>query len=293
MMGSNEKIRVASVQWQAGKLTDKAQFFDRIEYWVRAASDYGSDFVVFPELFTLCLLSPETPMEPKEVSARSHEHTDEFVDRMTSLAQSCRINIVGGSHLRIDADGVARNTSYVALRDGSMHARDKLHPTPTEDSAWNVVGGDNADVVQTDCGLVGVMICYDSEFPEMSRRLIDQGARVLFVPYCTDTSHGHLRVRYCCHARTVENQCYVVTSGITGDFHNLPQQFCNFARSAVLTPSDLPFARDGIAAEASENAEMIIYADLDLAALDWARQEGSVRNLGDRRHDLYSVEWKR
>ncbi|MEX3008174.1 carbon-nitrogen hydrolase family protein [Hoeflea sp. TYP-13] len=293
MANSTGNIRVASVQWRADRLADKAQFYELVEYYVRAAEDYGSDFVVFPELFTLCVLSPESVMGPKEVAARSHEHTREFCERMEALAQSCRINIVAGSHLTVDSDGVARNTSYVFLRDGSVHGRDKLHPTPTEDSTWNVRGGAAADIIQTDCGPIGVMICYDSEFPELARHLIDQGARILFVPYCTDTAHGHLRVRYCCHARTVENQCYVVTSGITGNFHNVPEQFGNFAQSAILTPSDLPFARDGIAAEASENVEMIIYADLDLSALDWARQEGSVRNLGDRRHDLYSVEWKR
>ncbi|MCG8389151.1 MAG: hypothetical protein MJA30_26585, partial [Cytophagales bacterium] len=79
---------------------------------------------------------------------------------------------------------------------------------------------------------------------------------------------------------------------MSGQFHNIPEQHGAYAQSAVFTPSDLAFARDGIAAEADANAEMIIYADLDLQALDWARREGSVRNLGDRRHDLYSVNWK-
>lgn len=292
MTSNAQQIRVASVQWKATKLADKEQFYDRVSFQVRAAADYGSDFVVFPELFTLCLLSCEEPMESRDVAARLHRHTAEFVDRLTSLAQTHSINIVGGSHLRIDDEGTALNTAYVFLRDGSVQARDKLHPTPTEANAWNIAGGNAANVVETDRGPVGIMICYDSEFPEMARHLIDQGARILMVPYCTDTSHGHLRVRYCCHARTVENQCYVVTSGITGQFHNLPQQFGSHARSAVLTPSDLPFARDGIAAEASENVETIIYADIDLATLDWARREGSVRNLQDRRLDLYGVDWK-
>ena len=137
------------------------------------------------------------------------------------------------------------------------------------------------------------MICYDSEFPELARHLIDQGAMILFVPYLTDTVHGHLRVRHCCAARTIENQCYVATAGMAGQIANVPEQYGAFAKSAILTPSDLPFARDGIAAEASENIETIIFADLDLGMLDWARREGSVRNLSDRRPDLYSVVWKR
>ena len=243
MKADVNNVRIASVQWQAGMLTDREQFYSRIAYYVRAAADYDADFVVFPELFTLCLLSVEEPVGPADVARRMNRHTSEFVERLNALAKTHGINIVGGSHLRIDKGGTAHNTCYVFLRDGSIHARDKLHPTPTEYNSWQIAGGDTADLIETDCGPVGVMICYDSEFPEMARHLIEQGARVLMVPYCTDTSHGHLRVRYCCHARTVENQCYVVTSGITGQFHNLPEQFGSFAQSAVLTPSDLPFAR--------------------------------------------------
>jgi predicted amidohydrolase len=85
------------------------------------------------------------------------------------------------------------------------------------------------------------MICYDSEFPEMARHLTDAGVKLFFVPYCTDTRHGHLRVRYCCHARTVENQCYVVTAGLVGNIDNVANMDINYAQSAILTPSDHPF----------------------------------------------------
>ncbi|WP_169054196.1 carbon-nitrogen hydrolase family protein [Nitratireductor sp. XY-223] len=286
-------IRVASVQWRAERTMDPAGFYERLEFHVRAAADYEADFVVFPELFTLCLLFSEERIESRDVAARSHAHTVAFTDRTRSLARENGINIVAGSHLTVDEGGTARNTAFVFTRDGSTHARDKLHPTPTEAGAWSVEGGGSADIIETDRGPVGVMICYDSEFPELARHLIDQGALVLFVPYLTDTVHGHWRVRHCCAARTVENQCYVATAGMTGQFSNVPEQYSAFARSAILTPCDLPFARDGIAAEASENAEAIIFADLDLQALERARREGTVRNLSDRRHDLYSVVWKR
>ena len=135
------------------------------------------------------------------------------------------------------------------------------------------------------------MICYDSEFPEVARRLADEGARVMFVPFQTDTRQGHLRVRYCCHARAIENQCYVVTSGNCGNLPHVENLDINYAQSAILTPCDFPFARDGIAAEATENVEQVVVADLDLAQLSWARARGSVRNLRDRRFDLYSVRW--
>ncbi|MDA4846925.1 carbon-nitrogen hydrolase family protein [Hoeflea poritis] len=292
MSANTAKVRIASVQWRADGTAEPAQFYTRLEYYVRAAADYQSDFVIFPELFTLCLLSAEEPIEPRDVAARSHAHTREFGEFGQKLAREHGINIIAGSHLTVDDGGTARNTAFVFLRDGTVHTRDKLHPTPTEAGAWAVEGGYSADVIETDRGPIGVMICYDSEFPELARHLIDQGAMMLFVPYLTDTVHGHLRVRHCCAARTIENQCYVATAGMAGQMVNVPEQFGSFAKSAILTPSDLPFARDGIAAEASENIETVIFADLDLETLDWARREGSVRNLSDRRPDLYSVVWK-
>ena len=99
-------------------------------------------------------------------------------------------------------------------------------------------------------------------------------------------------MRHCCQARAIENQCYVVTSGLTGHIENIAEMGGSFARSAIITPCDIPFDRDGIAAEATENADMMIVADLDLAKLQKALAEGAVRNLADRRPDLYNVDWK-
>ena len=103
------------------------------------------------------------------------------------------INIIGGSHATKTDDGDIQNVGYVFLRDGSVHAREKMHPTPNERQYWQIKGGDPIDTIETDCGAIGVMICYDSEFPEVARRLTDQGARILFVPFNTDTRHGYLQ----------------------------------------------------------------------------------------------------
>jgi predicted amidohydrolase len=119
------------------------------------------------------------------------------------------INIIGGSHPTRDEDGDVENICYVCLRDGSIHAQAKIHPTPNEVYWWNIEGGQPIRSM-TDCGPIGVMICYDAEFPEMARHLVDQGAQILFVPFCTDERQSYLRVRYCCQARAVENQVYVV-----------------------------------------------------------------------------------
>jgi predicted amidohydrolase len=101
-----------------------------------------------------------------------------------------------------------------------------------------------------------------------------------------------MRVRYCAQARAIENQCFVVLSGNVGNLPGVDNMDIQYAQSCILTPCDFPFARDGIAAEASENIEALTIADVNLADLTWARAEGTVRNLADRRFDLYRIDWK-
>jgi predicted amidohydrolase len=290
---AEQKLRVASVQMALQQTRSTEALFERVAHFVRTASGYGAQFICFPEHFTIQLLSGETPMVPAEESVdRLTVFTPALRQLLGDLAKEHAITIVGGSHATRMDDGTARNVSIVAHPDGRLSEQHKLHPTPDERSVWGIEGGTQIDAIDTEHGRIGVMICYDSEFPELGRRLADQDARIIFVPYCTDTRHGHFRVRYCCHARTVENQCYVVTSGLVGNLPNTDNLEMAYAQSAVLTPSDHGFARDGIAAEAEPQAEQMILADLDMAALDAAREGGSVCNLADRRADLYSVSWR-
>lgn len=288
-----ETVRVATVQFQARRVDSFEQFISNVEYFVDVCADYRADFTVFPEMFTLALLGLDQDQRhgPKEAVERLTEYTPRFVEEMQKLAISYNINIVGGSHFTRTDDGEIQNVAYVFLRDGSVHAREKLHPTPDERHWWAIQGGDEVATIMTDCGPIGVMICYDSEFPELARRLTDEGARMLFVPFCTDSRQGYLRVRYCCQARAIENQCYVIMSGNVGNLPGVENMDIQYAQSAILTPCDFPFARDGIAAEASENVETVTVADLDLSDLSWARAEGSVQNLRDRRFDLYRTVW--
>lgn len=286
-------VRIATVQWQMRGITNIDQFEEQVEYWVDVASDYNADFVLFPELFTLELLSIEQrKLEPRQAIAKVATYTERYCAFMEKLAVSYNINIIGGSHpTQVTRDEI-RNISYIFLRDGSQHRQEKLHPTPSERRWWNIRGGSGASVIPTDCGPIGVMICYDSEFPELARHLVNQGALLLFVPFCTDERRGYLRVRYCCQARAVENQCYVITAGVVGNLPNVENMDVHYAESAILTPSDFPFARDGVAADTAPNTETIAIADLSLDDLLTSRQSGAVQNLRDRRFDLYRVDWK-
>ena len=104
---------------------------------------------------------------------------------------------------------------------------------------------------------------------------------------CTDTRQAYLRVRYCAQARAVENQVYVVATGLVGNQPGVPAMDIHYGQAAVFTPSDFEFPRDGILAEADPNVEMLLVADLDIANLHRARQDGSVTPRLDRRGDLF------
>ena len=292
MVPARQKARVATVQFEARTVASFADFAARVEYFTKLASEYEADFVVFPEFFTLALLSCQPPSLDVEVDIdRLTKLTPDLAALFKRLASDHNINIIAGTHISRDGNGIPRNICHIALRDGSLHVRQKVHATPNEAAFWGIEGGGSADAIETDCGAVGVLICYDSEFPELSRHLVDQGAKLLFVPFCTDSQPGYLRVRYCSQARAIENQCHVVLSGNCGNLQGVANMDLQYGVSAIFTPCDFPFPRDGIAGEATPNVEGMTIADLSLSDLDWAREKGSVRNLADRRPDLYA-SWR-
>ncbi len=107
-------------------------------------------------------------------------------------------------------------------------------------------GGNEIKVFDTDCGKVGILICYDVEFPELGRILAEQGMQILFVPFLTDTQNGYNRVRFCAQARAIENECYVAIAGCVGNLPRVNNMDLQYAQSAVLTPSDFAFPVTGV-----------------------------------------------
>jgi len=287
-----DTIRVGTVQYMQRRVRSFDEFLEMVAYFVDVVADYKGDFVVFPELFTLQLLSIEDQeLSPAESIEALTKYTPRLTEAMRDMALRYNINIIGGSHPTRVGERVD-NISYVFLRDGTVHEQPKIHPTPNEVYWWNIEGGNTLNAIETDCGPIGVLICYDAEFPELARHLTDQGIHILFVPFCTDERQSYLRVRYCCQARAVENQIYVVMSGNVGNLPNVANMDIQYAQSCILTPCDFPFSRDGIAADTTPNVETVAIADLRTETLTTARNNGTVQNLRDRRHDLYQLHWR-
>ena len=145
----------------------------------------------------------------------------------------------------------------------------------------------------TDVGKVGVLICYDSEFPELGRLLADQGMQILIVPYLTDTQNAYMRVRHCSQSRAIENECYVAITGSVGNLPQVENMDLQYSQSAVLTPCDFAFPSNGVKAEATPNTEMVLIADLDMELLSELHYHGAVRNLRDRRKDFYELGFRK
>ncbi len=284
-------VRVVCVQYQQRAVSSFEEFAQIVEYYVDVAGDYRADFLLFPELFTMQLLSIDNEeVAPSVAIENMTKYTDRVKDLFLNLAIKYNVNIIAGSHPTRVGDKV-RNISYICLRDGSIHEQEKIHPTPDEKYWWKIEGGDEVKVIDTDCGPIGVLICYDSEFPELTRYLVNQGIQFLFVPFLTDNRQAYCRVRFCCQARAIENQIYVATAGNVGNLPRVKNLDIQYAQSTIFTPCDFAFPKDGIAAEATPNVEMVTIADLRVDTLLESRAHGAVRNLKDRRHDLYSVKW--
>jgi predicted amidohydrolase/GNAT superfamily N-acetyltransferase len=285
------KVRLACVQHQMRKVKSFAEFANQISYFVEVAGDYRADFVLLPELVTVQLLSATEAATPQEGMRRLSDYTSRFLKLLQKLAAKHGLTIIGGSHPSYVQNELL-NVCHVCLPSGEVIGQPKLHITPNERRWWGIKGGDTLRIIDTPKARIGVLICYDVEFPEAARYLADQGVEIIFVPFCTDNRQGYLRVRYCAQARAIENQIYVALAGNVGNLPDVNNMDIQYGQAAVLTPSDFAFARDGIAAEADSNEETVLICDLDLNDLYQSRHGGTVTPRLDRRADLFKLTTK-
>mgnify|MGYP002632140570 CR=1 FL=1 len=281
-------VRLGLIQWQMRLYKGLEGLMEQAEYFVDSVSAYRSDFALFPEFFNAPLMADNNHLPESEAIRELAKYTPVIVKKFSELAISYNINIITGSMPEVK-DGLLYNVGYLCKRDGNIERYEKLHVTPDEAKVWGMQGGTELRTYDTDCGKIGILICYDSEFPELSRILADEGMDILFIPFLTDTQNGYSRVRHCAQARAIENECYVAIAGSVGNLPKVNNMDIQYAQSMVFTPCDFSFPANGIKAESTTNTEMILIADVDLDLLKDLNQFGSVRNLKDRRKDIFEV----
>jgi predicted amidohydrolase len=284
------KLRVSAVQYHLHTIRSFDDFARQVEHYVKTAEEFGAEFLLFPEFMTTQLLSIGDDQGNALSINDLPDFTESYRNLFSSLAKKTGMHIIGGTHVIRKGDHLY-NVAHLFYPDGRIAEQPKLHITPTEVHAWKMMPGDSLQVFETEKGTIAMLTCYDIEFPEIVRMARAKGADVIFCPSCTDDRHGFHRVRYCCHARAVENQVYVVTTGTVGSLPTVDFMRANFGQAAVITPNDIPFPPRGIMVEGEINDDMIVTADLDLELLVQVRESGSVFTWRDRRTDLYP-DWK-
>ena len=154
-----------------------------------------------------------------------------------------------------------------------------MEMTRFEAEVWDVVPGGPLQLFETDLGKIGILICYDSEFPLLGRALSE--ADILLVPSVTETLSGYWRVRIGAMARALEQQCFTVMSSIVGGAHWSEALGDTIGAGGVFGPPDRGLPEDGILAIGALNEPGWTYADLDLSAIAGVRADGIVLNHRD------------
>ncbi len=278
-----DRIRVSALQYFIRPVQTFTQFRDQVDAMVETAADYNCQLLVFPEYFTVQLLTLGNVKRPiREQIEDLAKQVPAYKELLEGLARKHQIYIVGGSiPVMEDSGGLIYNDSFFFSPTGNIGVQGKLHMTRFEKEDWKISPRSRLKVFETAFGRVAIAICYDVEFPEIARAAARQGAHVLIVPSCTDERQGFLRVRYCSHARAIENQIYVIQAHTVGSLPMVPAVSLNYGQAAILTPSDFAFSRDGILAEGNPNQEMMVIGELNLKTIAEARETGTVLPLLD------------
>lgn len=287
----NNTIRLGLVQWQMRSFENVDKFLEQVTFFVDVLGGYKADFALFPEFFNTPLLAPFNHLSERDSMQELAKLTGLIKEKISELAISYNVNIISGT-MPVEENGELYNASYLMHRDGRIDEYRKIHITPNERKYYGMKGGSTIKTFDTDCGKIGLVICYDVEFPELPRILADQGMKILFVPYLTDTQNAYTRVRHCAAARAIENECYVAIAGCVGNLPGVNNMDIQYGQAAVFTPSDFSFPSNAVKGEATPNTEMALIVDVDLNLLKDLHHNGAVRTLSDRRKDLYSVNLK-
>ncbi len=288
----NRKVRVCAAQYKMCMINSWEDLHQQVKFFVTTANEYHCHFLFFPEPFTAQLFSllPNTENTFAAVEELS-TYTEKYIEMFRFEAMQNGLYIIDGSHPVKTATGL-HNVAHLFTPAGDVYTQDKLHITPGERKHWGIQPGEGIKVFDTSLGRIAIQVCYDIEFPEVSRLLTLAGAEIIFVPFSTYERSAYLRVRYSAQACAVANVVYVVLTGNVGNLPQVKTFLLNYAQAAICTPSDVAFPANATAAEAEPNTESVVISELDLSDLQTQRELGSVQPLRDRRTDLYSITAK-
>jgi predicted amidohydrolase len=273
-------VKIAAAAYPLTDLASFADFEAKLTDWVTEAAEAGAELLVFPEYGAMELSSLGGRAVSMDIEAALHEvarHQPAVDALYCALAAKHNLYILGASGPCFTGTRPSNRAVFYGPT-GILGFQDKQIMTRFERETWDVIPDGPLSLFDTPLGKIGVMICYDSEFPLLSRRLIEAGAEILLVPSCTDSQAGFTRVRLGAMGRALENQCITVHSPTVGPCAFCPAVDENHGSAAIYGPPDRGFPPTGIFAETGYDQAGWVYAEVDLAAIHALRRDGGVLN---------------
>ncbi len=275
-------IRTASAQYPIEEITSVAAFENKLSQWVQQAVAHGAQLLVFPEYGAMELAriaGRHISRDPHGSIEALQYYIGDYEAAYAEIAKRCGVFILAGSAPIRLMDGRFVNRARLFTPKGDSGFQQKHMMTRFEGEEWGISASTGLCVFDIGIAKLGIAICYDSEFPLISRALAEAGAEILLVPSCTDSLAGYYRVRHACAARALENQIYTVQSPTVGEAPWLAALDVNIGAAAFFAPPDRNFSPpDGVLAQGTMNEAQWVYAALDLDLLAGVRKDGDVLN---------------
>ena len=275
-------IKLAACQYAIALIDSWDAYAGHLTGLVEDAASRGAELLLLPEYAGLVLAGQ------LDAAARSDLHGSiagiqplipRWLELCETLARQHRIVFQPGSAPVLD-DGQYRNRAWLFGPHGLLGHQDKQIMTRFEREQWGIAAGlDGLKAFDTPFGRIGILICYDNEFPMLGRRLAELGVELVLAPSCTDTLAGSYRVRIGAQARALENQYAVLSSPTAGTAPWSPALDENRGRAALYVPADYGMPPTGIIAESPSDtveASSWLLVDIDLAEVARLRTEGQV-----------------
>lgn len=285
------ELNVSAVQYYIRGIKSEDEFASQVEQVTNQALQDKPDFIVFPEFFTTQLACLVPAGVEYDMVRDLDRYTGMYIDLFRRLSSKHKVHIVGGSHVVKDGEGRFVNRGYLFYPDGTHVYQDKIHLTQFEKNMFDLDAGSRLKVFDTEWAKVVLLICYDIEFPELSRKAAEEGAEIIFCPSWTETMHGVYRVDQCARARAIENQMFVVKTSTLSDLPQFDSFSTNAGYAGIYSPCDPFFTEDGVIAKGVNGQEMVVTGTLDLGSLKRSRKYSPAPLFNDVRQDLYSVQF--
>lgn len=274
-------MKVATASYPLDFLDSWEAYVAKLTHWVSEAAGQGAELLVFPEYGAMELATLDGRAVALDLEASLHAVSRRIpqVDALhADLAGRYGVHVLAASAPVFDADIGPRpvNRARLFTPEGAVGVQDKQIMTRFEREDWHVVPGGPLRLFDTALGRIGILICYDSEFPLLGRALAE--ADILLVPSVTEALTGHSRVRIGARARALEAQCVAVMSSVVGvaDWSTSVDE--SVGRAAVFGPPDIGFPATGILADGALNVPGWTYAQVDIQAVARVRAEGVTLN---------------